>query len=461
MKLALSFSRLLIGEKKVGSNGMDNPLLPPDNKPSDDGYVLPAKKDPVSPGPDRSENAAEIIRAKVARIYAEEPDARKERAEADTSRHRSRHQQYMHELSTSGKDLAAIQTEWHNYYIALSPEEKRQVWQEFYESNANASDPGFQLGQRPAAEKLAANKNSVAGVRKTQVTKRKQKSPDELRQAIRSKVSSGSKLTMKHHLQSLLFGLGVGLVAVIIFMFGFFNEFILAPFIQPSRHAVAAPLIIDPNGVAPTANPEVIIPKINAEIPVDYSQTSIDETVIENALEDGVVHYPTTTLPGETGNTAFFGHSSNNIFSPGKYKFAFVLLHELVPGDTFYLTKDGKVYVYKVFSRTIVDPSDVGVLDPVPGHSATATLITCDPPGTSWRRLVVVGDQVSPDPATNTKGDIPVNTSGTVSTTLPGNGQTLWGRWWDTAYGKVVTVVAVVGFIVLLWRWVLAIDRRG
>ena len=78
-----------------------------------------------------------------------------------------------------------------------------------------------------------------------------------------------------------------------------------------------------------------------------------------------------------------YGHSSNNIFNKGQYKFAFVLLHLLQPGDTFYLTKDGKVYVYKVFSKRIVEPTEVSVLLPVDGHQATATLITCDPPGTS------------------------------------------------------------------------------
>jgi len=185
---------------------------------------------------------------------------------------------------------------------------------------------------------------------------------------------------------------------LVIFLFSFFNEVIIAPFIQPSRVAAATPIIVDANTVAPSANPEVIIPKINVEIPVSYSQTSTNESAIETALEDGIVHYPTTVKPGELGNAAFFGHSSNNIFNKGKYKFAFVLLHTLVPGDTFYLTANSKVYVYKVITKTIVPPTEVGVLGPVPGQTATATLITCDPPGTSANRLIVVGQQISPGP---------------------------------------------------------------
>ncbi len=251
---------------------------------------------------------------------------------------------------------------------------------------------------------------------------------------------------MKHHLQSLLFGLSIGGVVMIIFLFGLFNEVVLAPLYQPSRHASATPLILDSSGTAPTDKNEVIIPKINLEIPVDYAESSTNETDVQNSLERGVVHYPTTSQPGQNGNSAFFGHSSSNIFNKGKFKFAFVLLHAVTPGDTFYLTYNKKIYVYKVISRDVVDPSDVGVLDPVPGQSATATLITCDPPGTSFKRLVIVGQQISPDPAKNETvaagQDI---TSTPVS--LPGNGQTLGGRLLASGGGK--TLMVAIGLVVV------------
>jgi sortase A len=236
-------------------------------------------------------------------------------------------------------------------------------------------------------------------------------------------------LKAKHHLQSLSFGIAIGIVVLIVFMFSFFNEVIIAPFIQPSLTVSATPIIIDPSSVAAGSTPQVIIPKINVDIPVDYSETSTNENVIENDLESGVVHYPTTVLPSQDGNTAYFGHSSNNIFNPGKYKFAFVLLHTIEPGDTFYLVYNGKVYIYKVFERQIVSPNDVGILSNVPNHVATATLITCDPPGTSINRLIVVGDQISPDPSTNLGGN---NTSSSLSqsTQLPSNGPTLLSRFW-------------------------------
>jgi sortase (surface protein transpeptidase) len=104
----------------------------------------------------------------------------------------------------------------------------------------------------------------------------------------------------------------------------------------------------------------------------------------------------------------------------------------MVVGDTFYLTNNGTAYVYKVISRDVVDPSDVAVLNPVAGQTATATLITCDPPGTSLKRLVVVGQQISPDPAKNTTSTAtPVSSVDTTTNNLPGNGPTLWSRFWS------------------------------
>ncbi len=415
--------------------------------------------------------AAELIRQKVASLYDDEPDAQQEIAESQAVPHRSKHQQFMYTLSTSGKDLAAVQTEWHNYYQSLPPVEQHQVWREFYSSQAavtnqaniaQASNPHpqavskhkAQAGRTPQAKKIATKSNA----RKL----RDARSKEDLQEAIKHKVSAGGKLETKHHLQSLLFGLGMGAIVLVIFLFGFFNEVVVAPFIQPSRTAASTPLIVNDESIAAKATPEVIIPKINVEIPLVFGQKSIKEEDIQTGLESGVVHYPTTSLPGQNGNSAFFGHSSNNIFNKGKYKFAFVLLHMLEKGDTFYLTYENKVYAYKVFDKKVVEPSQVDVLDPIPGKTATATLITCDPPGTSLRRLVVIGEQVSPDPVNN-KAASPTQSNTTLSqaeneatgsSLLPGNGPTLLTRYLRTPLGKLIAVVLLVGILIVIIRWV-------
>jgi LPXTG-site transpeptidase (sortase) family protein len=399
-------------------------------------------------------HASHAIRAKLKAIYAEEPDALQELQEAAARpSERSKHQQFMYDLGSSGKDLATIQTEWHKYYEALPDREKHKVWQEFYDSQSVLTE---KPGGSPAPDSphaLAMHKNKV--VRGRGAAGPDRRSSGEIQKTIRHKVSAGGKLQARHHLQSLLFGLGMGMIVIFIFLFGFFNEVVIAPFIQPSRTEAATPIIISNTSVAPTSKPEVIIPKINVQIPVDYSQTSTNEATIENALENGVVHYPYTAVPGQKGNAAFFGHSSNNIFNQGKYKFAFVLLHTLVKGDTFYLTYKGKVYVYKVISRTIVDPSQVGVLGPVPGQTATATLITCDPPGTSLHRLVVVGKQISPDPSGNSTAvsGTPAAAPQDEAAALPGNGPTLWSRFIGTAVGKGIVGGLLLAACLVVMRW--------
>ncbi len=410
---------------------------------------------PLNVTPDAS-SAADLIRDKVSRIYEAEPSATQEIAESEAVHYRSQHQQFMYELSNSGKDLATIQTAWHDYYQDLTDVQKHQVWQEFYESqsaingqpNPAAADPQTLSQHKHQAAHSEHPAKSAKAPRLKDV-----RSVEDVQATIRHKVSAGGKLQAKHHLQSLLFGLGLGAVVLLIFLFGFFNEVVIAPFIQPSRTATATPIIVGNASVPPSATPEVIIPKINVEIPVNYSETSTDEAVIENALQNGIVHYPTTAVPGQNGNAAFFGHSSNNIFNKGKYKFAFVLLHTIVTGDTFYLTYNSKVYVYKVISRTVVEPTEVGVLGPVSGQTATATLITCDPPGTSLRRLVVVGQQISPDPSTNTNTNSVTATSNSP-TELPGNGPTLWGRYYRTSVGKGILIVILILAFAMVVRWI-------
>jgi LPXTG-site transpeptidase (sortase) family protein len=451
----------------------------------DNATIKPPEKDP----------AVEMIRAKIRDLYSVEPDAKQEIAEAQHHTHPgSKHQQYMASLQASGKSLAEIQAAWHNYYIGLPDSEKYEIWREFYVQNgdnipyqqvAQPSQPAIpaqpvqtpqpampwwslsgpaQPAQPAASQPLAwgssaaqsephhtphhaakAAHHRISGRGRALSRSKAAREPrGEKSKAIKQRIvetvktatsnDGVSKLNRKHHIQSIVFGLSCGFIVILIFLFSFFNELIIAPFIQPSRNNNDTPVIVDTASAVITGGPKVIIPKINLEIPVDYSQTSIDESAIELALDNGVVHYPSTSKPGETGNAAFFGHSSNNIFNPGKYKFAFVLLHELQAGDVFYLNYGDKTYAYKVFDKKIVTPSQVDVLNPIPGKSATATLITCDPPGTSINRLVVVGEQISPDPNTNGQPQTQTASAGSSTTTaatetsLPGNGPGLWSR---------------------------------
>jgi LPXTG-site transpeptidase (sortase) family protein len=428
---------------------MNNPLFT-DNQAkkiitSPDGPV-PASPKPPTP---IDNPAVTYIRQKIDNLYATEPQAETTMQEAVVVRPRSKHQQYMFDLSQSGKSIVEIQTAWHNYYHSLSEADKHQVWHEFYEANSriqaaharrlqtqpNVPAAVIPIKPAPPAASPFPDTGSANKLRFGVPAENAMRTLDTIKSQIIEKIANPPKITKvkpQPKYKSLLFGLGMGIVVVFIFMFSFFNQLIITPFIQPSRHITALPLIITSGSVAANSTPEVIIPKINVEIPVIYSAPSDNEANIENLLENGVVHYPSTVLPGQVGNAAFFGHSSNNIFNPGKYKFAFVLLHEIVNGDTFYLTYNQQVYVYQVISHQLVSPSDVAVLGSVSGQTATASLITCDPPGTDINRLIVVGKQISPNPDFNAAA-----TASTVTSTpkqLASNGPSLWSRLWNDIF---------------------------
>ena len=400
--------------------------------------------------------AANLIRHKLNDLYSIEPNAEAEEKEIQNIAHRSKHQQVMYELANSGKDHVTIQTEWHKYYAGLSNQGKREVWAEFYASNQNTKQNTVitnYINNPKADPKILVNHINQRGLSK--FSKPRKLNSQKLRDKLIKNATSPTKITWRHHLKSLLFGLAMGSIVLIILLFGFFNQVILTPFIQPNRNPVATPIILSTASINASSTPEVIIPKINVEIPVNYNVPTDSENLIENALQGGVVHFPSTVNPGQIGNAAFFGHSANNIFNPGQYKFAFVLLHQLVPGDIFYLTFNSKVYIYKVFKKEIVSPNDVNVLNSVSGHSATATLITCDPPGTSLNRLIVIGDQISP----NINGDTtPSATSTNLAssnqlTSLPSNGASLWSRFISTTFGKLSTALFIGIVIWNLFRW--------
>lgn len=407
-----------------------NPLFDPKH------YNLPAHKGKVvQPMPDKdvktdgSSPAIELVRQKIQNIYTYEPDALAEENDAEKAgNHRSRHQQFMYELSISGKSLAEIQTAWHNYYTGLPDNEKHQVWQEFYENHAKQSH--YAKAQESATQDTKLHSANYAESATHQYTKSvPNRSVAAIKEHVVKRVSSRAKLQRKDHLKSLTFGLGMGSIVVIILLFSFFNERFIAPFITPSKSVSSTAIVINPADSVVGPESKIVIPKINVEAPVVFNEPSIEEQAVQRALESGVLHYATTPNPGELGNGAIFGHSSGNIFNAGKYKFAFILLKSLSNGDVFYVQKDGKRYAYKVFEKKIVRPEEVSVLNNIEGKSATMTLITCDPPGTSVNRLVVVGEQISPDPNANVASTVNQNEQ-SKPTTLPSNSQSLWSRMW-------------------------------
>lgn len=410
-----------------------NPLFdkPAKKETKPDGFVLPSNKKQIKPKKDNHNRnaAANVIRKKLDKLYTDEPAVKQEMAELEhAQKPLSKHQKFLTELQSSTTSIAEIQTKWHQYYVHLPADEKHEVWQEFYSEQAKQSRYAqFAKQQKEAPSQVVVSKHEPATPSASHKRLRDARSTREIKEHVRTTVGQRQQREQKGPLSSILFGLATGGAVFIILLFGLFNERIIAPFIQPSRNVSATPIILNDASIAADGTTKVIIPKINVEIPVDYNVPSMHEDDIQKGLEGGVVHYPSTVRPGEQGNSAIFGHSSNNIFNPGKYKFAFVLLSKLEPGDMFYLTYNKQVYAYKIYEKRVVSPDQVSILNSVEGKTATAALITCDPPGTTISRLVVWGEQISPSPANNVAAG-----SGVVATNteakLPGNAPSLWHR---------------------------------
>jgi sortase A len=91
-------------------------------------------------------------------------------------------------------------------------------------------------------------------------------------------------------------------------------------------------------------------------------------------------HIPGTAFPGQLGNAVIAGHHSYT------YGRMFNRLEELKAGDNVKVETGGHVYLYTIYDKKIVEPTDLSVLN----HNnidKILTLITCDAEGK--RRLIL------------------------------------------------------------------------
>lgn len=199
--------------------------------------------------------------------------------------------------------------------------------------------------------------------------------------------------------------------------------------LQTTPMAQSAPL--SPGEKIP-AGSQIRIPKLKVSAPIIFSESS-DEAVIQKYLTKGVVHYPGTAEPGEVGNSFITGHSSNFWWIKGKYNYIFVNLDKLKAGDQAIIYHNGNKYVYEVASKVVVVPTDVSVLKQT--DTPILSLMTCTPPGTNWKRLVVRLNQVSPR---YTKPKLVTKTY-TEPSLLPSTDKNSLGAWlkavWDAITG--------------------------
>lgn len=253
---------------------------------------------------------------------------------------------------------------------------------------------------------------------------------DLLRHKIRSSMlEQATKVKKSQH----FWPIASSLLVVIIFIFLQYNRLFIAnvkAYITPAEEMPKV-VISNPN-IAIDVGPEsrLIIPKINITAPVIYDIAN-DEASQQKAMQNGIAHFAipgASSRPGEIGNTVLNGHSSNDVFDKGNYKFIFTKLDKLSKEDVIYADYNGKRYTYSVTKSEVVWPSEIKKLV-YSTDKPMLTLITCTPIGTSKQRLLVTAEQISPNPEkAPTPKEIQIKTE---KSPIPGNSPTLLQRFLD------------------------------
>ena len=255
-----------------------------------------------------------------------------------------------------------------------------------------------------------------------------------LRRTIRKKATESAKKTRrKRHLIPILAGLAV----VLIILFLQYNRLIFAPimaYVSPGNAPASEIEAIDPTVTgAVSAEPRLIIPKLNVDVPVHFGIPLSD---VMSAMNNGVAHYRiagASAFPGELGNVVITGHSAGDVYSSNPYKYIFSGLERLEDGDLIYVNYNSTRYTYQVKKKEVVEPSNVAALV-TDTDKPTLTLVTCTPLGTSRYRLLVTADQISP--SYETAGETEQYTPTSESEILPSNEPSFFEGIWNFLTGQ-------------------------
>jgi LPXTG-site transpeptidase (sortase) family protein len=135
----------------------------------------------------------------------------------------------------------------------------------------------------------------------------------------------------------------------------------------------------------------ILIPKIGANAKVFPNVDSSSQNNFLPILQHGVAHAKGTVFPGMPGNIYLFAHSTDNFWNVGRYNAIFYLLKNLSAGDEIVVYYQNRRFDYRVLETRVVDASDVSYITNSQAlGQETLVLQTCWPPGTTWKRFLVI-----------------------------------------------------------------------
>lgn len=134
------------------------------------------------------------------------------------------------------------------------------------------------------------------------------------------------------------------------------------------------------------------IPMINLDSKVMANvDMNVESDYQAKLLENGVAHAKGSYLPGEQGPVVLFAHSTDRLDHIVTYNAKFFAAKDLAAGDEIVVQFDHKVHRYQVVGQQVVDPNN---LEAIRSSDADLILLTCYPPGTSWKRLLIFAKEI-------------------------------------------------------------------
>lgn len=139
---------------------------------------------------------------------------------------------------------------------------------------------------------------------------------------------------------------------------------------------------------------ELIIPKIAVRTQVLANVDPNKEDEYNEILNNKAAHAQGSAFPGQKGLIYLFGHSTNSVFNKNFFNPVFYSVKNLEPGDQIAILYQGKVHVYQINEKMVVDPDDFTAVR-TGVDEEKLVLQTCWPPGTSWKRLLLVASPIT------------------------------------------------------------------
>ena len=302
------------------------------NQP-DNGQITPPPpvQGPVSSSPEgrpylqNNEAAAQIIRSQIDNLYANQSTTAASQVNTSTDKieaitdidlHKKTHSEHP---TPQANDWKKYHTAWQDYY--------QKYYEGYYKHHLKIATEQQVIDSQIDKSKPADKKSYFSQNPEPASTTDDEIMFDLHKRLVGKVKESATKVKKSRHFWPLL----SGLIVVLLLLFVQYNQVLVSNVV-----AYVSPGSIDPQNIIVdpstdiTVSPEsrLIIPKINVDAPVTYDIGN-DYNSQMKAMANGLAHFAisgASSHPGQIGNTVIAGHSSNDLFDTGDYKFIFAQL---------------------------------------------------------------------------------------------------------------------------------------